>query len=123
MAALGPAVITPTKKSVIASNPKKRLISATIAFGDGASTYTSPGISLGASLLAMAQAFGMTRQIDSIDIIDPDAHRGYSPSIDLTNFTVRLFVEQAVGVNTPLVEVSNAFVPAATSMTVQAVGW
>jgi hypothetical protein len=124
MAALGAAVITIQKRCVLEGNTSKRLHNCTISYGDAVNTYTTPGISLGATLAVVLAAFGLSRQIDSVKIVDPGVARAYAPQIDLVNNTVRLFAEQAVGGgDVPLLEVSNAFVPAATAITVEVVGW
>jgi hypothetical protein len=96
---------------------KKRRNRVTLTYGDGAKTYPTGGVPMPAQ-----GSFGMTRQLDYLSVIDQSVADGFVYKYDVTN-KFKIFVEQAVGTNTPLAEATTALAPAATTIVCEAVGW
>jgi hypothetical protein len=97
---------------------KKRRNRVTLTYGDGAKTYPTGGVPMPAF-----GSFGLIRQMDYLVVVDQSSADGFVYKYDVTNNKLKIFVEQAVGTNTPLAEASAALAPAATTVICEAVGW
>jgi hypothetical protein len=118
MATVATAAVTVNERRIYAAGKKKRN-RVTVTFGNGVDTYPAGGI-----VMPAAGSFGMIRQLDYLLLVDPSSSDGFLYKYDQTNNKVRIYVEQAVGTNTPLAEASAAFVPANNvTLTGEAVGW
>lgn len=100
---------------------RKRRVTGTIAFGDGAKTYPVGGVPLPA-----ASKFGFLRQMDTFELIgNPGA--AFATSFvwnwDSTNNKLQLFAETTVATNQPLIEATNALAPSAGTFQFEAWGW
>lgn len=116
MVALGNAVVTVNERRIVGKKRRNRI---TIVFGDGASTYPAGGVPLPGS-----GSLGMIRQLDYVLLVDASNPDGFVYKYDQTNSKLRIYSEQAVALNAPLLEVSAAFVPALNvTLTGEAVGW
>jgi hypothetical protein len=118
MAVIASAVVTVNERRIYGSG-KKRRNRITITFGDGVNTYPAGGV-----VLPTFGSFGMTRQLDYVLLVDASNPDGFVYKYDQTNNKLRIYSEQAVALNAPLLEVSAAFVPALNvTLTGEAVGW
>ncbi len=102
--------------------PYKR-VSATIVFGNGSLTYPTGGIPL------VAGNLGCAREIQSFGFVDESAGDGYIYKYDKTNQKIRIYQSGGIAVSggvdtaaTPLVEVTTAYAPAATTLKVEVWG-
>ena len=100
---------------------RKRRVTGTIAFGDGALLYPVGGVPLPG-----VASFGFYRQMDTFIIIgNPGGANAltFAPTWDSTNNKLQLFAETTVATNQPLIEGTNALAPAAATYQFEAWGW
>jgi hypothetical protein len=100
---------------------RKRRVTGTIAFGDGAKTYPVGGVPL-----PSVGTFGFYRQMDTFKIIgNPGgaAALNFAMNFDTTNRKLQLYAETTVAANQPLIEGTNALAPAAATYQFEAWGW
>jgi|SRR5712672_38135 len=117
MVALTAANVTVTvEKRVIESQRKRNRVK--VVFGDGALTYPTGGVPM-----PVKGIFGMVRELEALSFYDPASANGFVYKYDRTNNKMLIYVEQAVGTNTPLAEASVALAPASTTLVVEAIGW
>ncbi len=98
---------------------KKRKTRGTIAFGDGALTYSTAGVPLPA-----IGSFGMQRQLDSLHVFGvnertTDYMLRYGPA----DHTLLMYEEEAAAAGGPLLECDVAEAPAARTYSFEASGW
>ena|ERR1700741_3175697 len=97
----------------------KRLCFGTLAFGDGALTYSTAGI-----LLPAIGFFGFYRQMDMLNIFGLNARTSdYLPSWVKATNALQLWVETTVATDQQLIEASAAAAPAARTYNWEAWGW
>lgn len=97
----------------------KRLTYGTLAFGDGALTYSTAGI-----LLPTFASFGFWRQMDILNIFGVNARTSdYLPSWVKTTNALQLWVETTVATDQQLIEASGTAAPAARTYNWDAWGW
>lgn len=122
------AAIAATDLTVVISDKyiagKRRVHEGTLAFGDGALTYSTAGIPMGATKLAVAQKFGFVRQLVSLEIFGvnertTDYMLRYGPA----NGTLLMYEEEAVAAGGPLLECDTSEAPPARTYSFRATGW
>lgn len=122
MAALTAADFTTviSERVVICGGSKLlRRVRGTIAFGDGAKTYSTAGVPL-----PSRATLGFTRNINTIDFYGlnertTDYHLRYGPA----NHTLLMYEEEAVAAGGPLLECDTSEAPAARTYSFVAEGW
>ena len=112
----GDVTVTVNERRIYGTG-KKRRNRVTLAYGDGAKTYPAGGIPM-----PVLGIFGMTRQLDYLAVIDQSGD-GFVYKYDATNNKMKIYAEQAVATNAPLLEATTALAPAATTIVCEAVGW
>jgi hypothetical protein len=95
---------------------KRRRNAVTIAFGDGVNTYPVNGVPLPARGL-----FGMVRFLERLLLDSPSPGDGFVYKWDSINNSIRIY--ESAGVVGPLVELTAANTPAATTLYATAQGW
>ena len=95
-----------------------REFNMTLAFGDGALTYPAGGIPLTAGKM------GCPREIRSVDLFSPASGDGFVYKYDQANNKIRIYQGDSDGVaDGPLVELTGAATPAATTLYANIKGW
>ena len=97
----------------------KRHTRGTLAFGDGALTYSTGGVPL-----PSFTAFGMTRSLDTLNVFGvnertTDYHVQFGPA----NRTLLMYEEEAAAAGGPLLECDTAEAPAVRTYGFHAIGW
>jgi hypothetical protein len=117
MAAItGAALVSLNKRDQINSD-KSRAVNAVISFGDGAKTYPAGGIPLS------PQTIGFRDHILNLLFVDEANSNGYVYKYDLANSKIRIYQGDYTNVAAaPLIELSGAATPAATTLKIRAEG-
>lgn len=118
MAALVAGDVTLTLNEETRQNHQKRN-RVTLAFGDGSDTYPSGGVPLPA-----VGNFGMVTSLDGLIFLEPNAANGFVYKYDISAHTVRIYQgDNNNAADAPLIELTTAATPAATTLVCEAVGW
>lgn len=118
MAALAASDITVTVTSRTHEG-KRRVTRGTMAFGDGALTYSTGGIPA-----PDKSNYGFIRQLDQIVFWGLDGLTSdYMLRYDKTNDKIQLFEEEGVAAGGPLLEADTSEAPAARTYNFEAIGW
>lgn len=118
MAALAASDVTVSISSRRISG-RRKIVTGTIAFGDGALTYPTAGV----PLPALAD-FGFKRQMDSFDVVGVNERTtDYVVKFGPANRTLLMYEEEGTAAGGPLLECDTSEAPAARTYTFVAVGW
>jgi hypothetical protein len=99
------------------TNQKRNRV--TVAFGNGTLTYPSGGVPMPA-----IGNFGMTEAINGMLFLEPNAANGFVYKYDISENKIRIYQGDNNNVaDAPLIELTTAATPAATTLVTEVVGW
>lgn len=118
MTALAAADVTVTITDQVIVG-KKRLVSGTLAFGNGSLTYTTTGVAMPA-----ISAFGMLRQLDHLVITGVNGlTTDYMVRYNKAAHALLMYEEEASAAGGPLLECDTSEAPLARTYDFLAIGW
>jgi len=118
MAAIAASDVTLSLDEELRQTNQKRN-RATVTFGDGALTYPSGGVPLPA-----IGNFGMVEAMNGVVFLEPNAANGFVYKYDISAHTVRIYQgDNNNAADAPLIELTTAATPAATTLVCEAIGW
>lgn len=110
-------VYTVGAKDVKKMEDGRKMVKASVAFGNGSLTYPSGGVPL------LSGSLGCPTQIDSFTLTDPGSADGYLYKYDLTNNKIRIYQgDNNNASDSPAIELGNVAV-AATTLVCNVVGY
>lgn len=118
MAAIASSDLTVTVTEITRIG-KKKMVRGTVAFGDGALTYSTAGIPLPA-----ITSFGFIRQMDTLNLFGINARTtDYMTKYNKSAHKVQLFEEEGTAAGGPLLECDTSEAPPARTYDFVATGW